>query len=162
MRTQQAASVDPQSARRAHQPELHGEPEETCQRPHHSSEAPYPLTLVVSRCGQLRRRVRASTDTDQCLSESGVGVHGNVACDVVKDVRLGQVVDARRVADRHGRGELAVPKAVEEKERRQVPAYRAGFKTGQLGEKPIHLGKARYSVWVKLKRAETLQKMRVG
>ena len=41
---------------------------------------------------QLGRGVRALAETHQRLGERLVGVHGDVAGDVVKNVRLGQVI----------------------------------------------------------------------
>ena len=66
----------------------------------------------------LGRRMGAITEAHQRVGKGPVGVHRDVAGDVVEDVRLGQVVEQAGIADGDGGGKLAVAQAVEEQERR--------------------------------------------
>lgn len=75
------------------------------------------LRRAKRSCSSRRPATRSTAvclaEADQSFGEGGVGVHGNVPGDVVKDVGLGQVVEAGGFADGGG-GELAVAKTVEE------------------------------------------------
>ena len=53
-------------------------------------------------------------EADEAVGEGAVGVHGDVANDVVEDVGLGEVVELRGVADGDGGGEGALAETVEE------------------------------------------------
>ena len=69
------------------------------------------MPAVISRGGD-----GALAEAHQRIGELPVGVHGDVAGDVVEDVGLGQVVHAVDGADGDGGGKLAPAQAVEEEE----------------------------------------------
>ena len=82
-----------------HQPELDGEPEESRQRADDAGEAADALGMVLDAGGDLDRGVGAIAEAHQGVGEGLLGVHRDVAGDVVEDVGLGQVV---HLVDRDG------------------------------------------------------------
>ena len=73
-------------------------------------------------------------------------MHGDVAGDVVEDVRFRQVVHAVDGTDGDGGGEFAAAQAVEEEESGDVAADRLGLKSGERLQAPIDLAEARNAV----------------
>src|SRR5438309_171778 len=78
-----------------------------------AGQASYFLVLVGEARDDLRCGVGALTEPHQGVGEGGIGVHWDVAGDVVEDVGFGQVVEGMEIADGDGGGELAIAEAVE-------------------------------------------------
>ena len=75
------------------------------------------LALVANARRDLRRGMRAVSKANEGFGEFRVGVHGDVAGDVVEDVGFRQVVQRLQGAHRYGGWELAFAQAIEEHER---------------------------------------------
>ena len=105
------------------------------------------VSLLIAHSGhQFGRGVGALAEAHQRLGEGRIGMHRNVARDVVEDVRFGQVVQLVGCADGDGGGELAVAQAVEKQERGNIAAHRLGLKSGQRAQKSIDVVKLRHTV----------------
>ena len=100
----------------AHQAEFHGKPEEARHGAHDAGEAADALRIVADARGDLRGGDGAFAETHQGIGELPVGVHGDVAGDVVEDVRFRQVVHVVGGTDGDGGGKLAAAQAIEEEE----------------------------------------------
>jgi hypothetical protein len=109
----------------------------------------------------LRGGVRTFAETDQRLGEGFVGMHGDVAGDVVKDVRFGEIVELIGVADVYGGGKSALAEAIEENERGDVAAHSLRLKSGERAQKPVYVFEARDSVGWEGQRRDALQEMNV-
>ena len=72
-----------------------------------------------------------SAEAYERVGESGLGVHGDMACEVVEDIRFGEVIEAVWPADGDGSGELAAAEAIEEQVRGDVSADGFGLEAGQ-------------------------------
>jgi hypothetical protein len=84
-----------------------------------------------------------------------------VAGNVVKDIRLRQVIQFVVPANGDRGGELAVAEAIEENEGRNVTAYRFGLKSGQRAQKAIDVLKPGDALRVQAQRADAVQELRV-
>ncbi len=107
-----------------HQAELDREPEEARHRLYDARHPPHPFLFVAKIAGPLGRGAGALAEEDQRVRKRLVRVHRHVAGDVVEDVRLGEIVEHRAVANRDRRGKLALAQAIEEHVRRYVAAHR--------------------------------------
>ncbi len=132
----------------AHQAELDAEPEEARHRLDVAGEPAQLLVLVADGAGLLRCHGGRLAEPDQRAGKGRVGVHGDVAGDVVKDVGLGQVLQRLAVAHGDGGGELAPAQTIEEDVRRHVPADPARLEPGQRPHEPVHILEARHPVVV--------------
>ncbi len=166
---EQAAAVGPHSAGAdrhpgalPHQAELHGKPEESGQSLHVAGEDPDPLRLVLDLPGPFGGPLGKLAELHQRLSEGPVGMHRNVAGDVVEDVRFGEIVERGPVPDGDGGGELALLQAVEEQIGRHVAADRFGFEAGARLQKPVDIGAARHLVGIEVKRLDAFEEAGVG
>jgi len=92
---------------------------------------------VANARNKIRGRVRAFAETHQCLGEILVGVHGNMAGDVVENVGFGKIVELVGTANGDGGGKGAIPEAIKKHERRNVAADRFGLKSGERSKKSI-------------------------
>ena len=99
------------------------------------------MPAVISRRGD-----GALAEAHQGVGELPVGVHGDVAGDVVEDVGFRQVVHAVGRTDGDGGGELAPAQAIEEEEAGNVAADRLGLKAGQRLQASIDFAEARDAV----------------
>ena len=106
--------------------------------------------------------MRAFAKAHQRLGEMLVGVHGNVAGDVVENIGLGQVIQLVGTADGDGGGEGAVAEAIEEDKRRDVAADGLGLKSGQWLQETIDIFQARDAIRIQAQRMDALQEMLVG
>ena len=91
-----------------------------------------------------------------------LGVHGDVAGDVVEDVGFGQVVHVVHRTDGDGGGEFAAAQAVEEQEAGDVAADRFGLKAGEGLQPAVDLGQARDAVGREVEGLDAAQEMVVG
>ena len=146
----------------AHQAELHREPEESRERADDAGEAADALGVVLDPGGHLDRRVGAIAEAHQRVGEGLLGVHRDVAGDVVEDVGLGQVVHLVGGADGDGGGEFAAAQAVEEEEAGDVPADRLGLESGQRLQAAVDLGKPRDAVGGQVEGFDSAQEVVVG
>ena len=117
---------------------------------------------VADSGDHFRRRVRAIAETHQRIGEILVGVHGNVAGDVVENVRFGKIVQLVGAADGDGGGEFAVAQAIEKQKRGNVPADRFRLKPGQRAKKLVDVVEPRNAFRIQAQRSDALQEMRVG
>ena len=101
------------------------------------------------------KRTRVSA---KCL----VGVHGDVAGDVVEDVRLGEVVHAVDGTDGDGGGKFAAAQAIEEEESGDVAADGLGLKSGERLKAAVDLGEARDAVGGQVEGLDAVQEVVVG
>ena len=146
----------------AHEPELHREPEEPRQPLHVAGKHPDPLRLVPDLARPPGGPLRELPEAHQRVGEGAVGVHRDMAGDVVEDVRLGEVVE--RVAVPHGDGGRELPplEAVEEQVRRHVAAHRLGAEPGARLQEAVDLVAARHPVRVEPQRLHPLEEAGVG
>ena len=110
---------------------------------------------------QIGRRVSALPETHQRLSEMLVGVHWNVAGDVVENVGLGQVIEVVGTADRNRGGKFAVAEAVEELKRGNVAADCLGLKSSERTQKAVDIFKPGNAIGIEAQRANALEKVLV-
>jgi hypothetical protein len=85
-----------------------------------------------------------------------------MACEVVENIRLGEVIEAVWPADGDGSGELAAAEAVEEQVRGDVPAHGFGLEAGQRPKALIYFVDSRYTVDRQMKRLEASQETVIG
>ena len=111
--------------------------------------------------GHLGCRVRAFAETDQRLGEGFVGMHGDVAGDVVEDVGFGEIVELVGVADVDRGGESTLAEAIEKNERGDVAADSFRLKSGQRAQKTVHVFEARDAVGGEGEGIDALQEMNV-
>src|SRR5450755_4722972 len=104
---------------------------------------------IADSRNQAGGRVRAPAETHQRLREMLIGMHGDVAGDVVENIGLRQVIKLVRAADGDGGWEFAIAQAVKEKECGNVAAHGLGLKAGQRTKKTVDIRKARHAVRVK-------------
>src|SRR3984893_976 len=83
-----------------------------------------------------------------------VGMHRDVSGDVVENIRFRQVIQASRLADSNGGGELAIAQAIEKQECGHISGNRSGAKTGQWRQEAINVVQARDAI---LRQAQRLQ-----
>lgn len=91
-----------------------------------------------------------------------VGVHGDVAGDVVENVGLGKIVELVGTPDGDGRREFAIAQAIEKRERRNVPADRLGFESSARAQELIDLVEPGNPPGLQAQRIEPRQKLRIG
>src|SRR5207302_10477941 len=106
-------------------------PEEARHRLDDAGQTMYTRLFVTDPGNQVCGCVRAFSKADQRLSEMPVGVHGDMARDVMENIRLGKVVQLVGAPDGDGGGELAIAKAVKEKEGGNVSTHRLRLEPGQ-------------------------------
>jgi hypothetical protein len=94
------------------------------------------------------------TKAHEGIGEGGLGMHGNVAGEVVEDIRFGKVIEAVGTADGDGGGELAAAETIEEQIRRHVSADGFSVEAGQRPEALIDLVEARHEVDRQMKRLD--------
>ena len=68
-----------------------------------------------------------------------IGMHRDVAGDVVKNIWFGQIVELVGTANGDGGGEFALAQAIEELESRHIAADSFGAKTGEWMQKAIYI-----------------------
>ena len=110
----------------------------------------------------LSGRVRAFAKSHQRLGEMLVGVHGDVAGDIVENIRLRQVIQLVGTANGDGGGKGAVAEAIEKDERGNIAAHGFGLKAGQRLQESIHIFQARDALRIQAQRMDALQEMLVG
>lgn len=138
-RAEQAAAVGFDFLAFAHEAELDREPEES----RHRLDVAFDLLdlgmFVAELVGALSDHARDFAESHEHVSEGFVGMHGDVACDVVEDVRLGKIVERFAIANRDRGGERSLAKAVKELVRGDVAGNRFGLEAGERLEELIHI-----------------------
>ena len=104
----------------------------------------------------------ALAEADEGIGKGLIGVHGDVAGDVVEDVGLGEIVEVIGGADGDGGGELAVAEAVEEEKCGDVAADGFGFEAGHLPEEAVDVREAGDVGGVEVEGVDTGEEMVVG
>src|ERR1700730_864948 len=66
--------------------------------------------------------------------------------DVVENVRLGEVIQASRLPDGNGGGELAIAQAIEKHEGRNISRNRSGAETGQGRKEAVDILQTRNTI----------------
>src|SRR5947208_15030510 len=90
--------------------------------------------------------MRAISKPHERIRKRAICVHGHVARNVVEDIRLGQVVQPRKLSDSYGRGEFAIPEAVEEEKCRYVSADRLRLESGERLQELVYFLQLRHAI----------------
>lgn len=115
----------------AHESEFDGEPEEAGHSFDVAGDAVGLLGAVGGFLGDGGGGAGGFSEPDEGVGEGAVGVHGDMAGDVVEDVGFGEVVEVGEFADGDGGGEIALAEAVEKLVGGDVSADGFGAKTGE-------------------------------
>ncbi len=142
--------------------EFDGEPEESRHGLNNVGKAAGTLALVADAGGQLHCRVGAIPEAHQRVGKGPLGVHRDVASDIVEDIRFGQVIHSIRGPDGDGGRELAAAQAIEEEEAGHVAAHRLGLKSGQWRQPPVDVLQPGNPVGRQRQSFHALQKVVVG
>lgn len=97
-----------------HESEFDGEPEESGHAFDDAGESADLFVFVFDGLDDFGGGSGAFSEADEGVGEGAVGVHGDVAGDVVEDIWFGEVVDFVGFADGDGGGEVSVSEAIEE------------------------------------------------
>src|SRR5262249_49612928 len=116
------------------------------------------LVRVLDFANDLRRRMRAVAELDERVGERLIRVHRHMARDVVKDVRLGKVIELVRSQNRDRRGKLSVAQAIKEHKRGNVTAHRLRLETRQWAQKLVDFVKAWNAVGIETESIDTPKK----
>src|SRR5262249_19627399 len=121
--TEEPASVSLKPVAKTHQTELDREPKKAGHGPDDALQ-PFEAPRFVLHIGyHLRGCVSALPKTYQRIGKQRIRMHRNMACDVVKDVRLRQVIKTITSANRDCSREAPIAQAIEKNEAWDISAH---------------------------------------